>query len=136
MPTLQLDFTDGTSYGNGYMEVWIETSRKTINGSNAAREAFTVSGPSVTARSVTVRLRHDSGIDPVTVAVLDGTGTSLTSCAVPYTAVIPSGTGGDNWVTCQFSSPLALNSGSTYAEASGSIVVGILNFSYPQRTVI
>jgi hypothetical protein len=115
MPTMQLDFTDGTSYGNGYMEVWIETSRKTINGSNAAREAFTVSGPSLTAGSVTVRLRHDSGIDPVTVAVLDGTGTSVTSCAVPYTAVIPSGTGGDNWVTCQFSSPLALNSGSTYA---------------------
>ena len=115
MPILQLDYTDGTSYGNGYMEVWIETSRKTINGSNAAREAFTVSGPSLTAQSVTVRLRHDSGTDPVTVAVTNGTGASLASCAEPYTAITPSGTGGDNWITCKFTSPLALNSGSSYA---------------------
>jgi hypothetical protein len=67
------------------------------------------------AASVTVRLRHDSGTDPLTVAVLNGTGTSLASCAKPYTAITPSGTSGDNWVTCQFASPLTLNSGSTYA---------------------
>ena len=115
MPILQLDYTDGTSYGNGYMEVWIETSRKTISGSNAAREAFTVNGPTMTAASVTVRLKHDSGTDPVTVAVLNSAGTSLASCAEPYTAITPSGTGGDNWVTCMFTSTLALNSGSTYA---------------------
>jgi hypothetical protein len=115
MPILQLDYSDGASYGNGYMEVWIQTSRKTISGSNAARESFTVSGPTMNAASVTVRLRHDSGTDPLTVAVLNGTGTSLASCAKPYTAITPSGTSGDNWVTCQFASPLTLNSGSTYA---------------------
>ena len=115
MPTLQLDYSDGTSYGNGYMEVWIETSRKTISGSNAARETFTVSGPTMMAQSVTVRLKHESGTDPVTVAVLNGAGASLAGCAEPHTAIIPSGTGGDNWVTCQFASQLALSSGSTYA---------------------
>ena len=115
MPILQLDYSDGTSYGNGYMEVWIETSRKTVSGPNAAREAFTVNGPSMTADSVTVRLKHDSGTGPVTIAVLNGAGASLASCAEPYTAITSSGTGGDNWVTCKFASPVALNSGSTYA---------------------
>jgi hypothetical protein len=115
MPVLQLDYSDGTSYGNGYMEVWSETSRKSISGSNATRESFTVSGPSMTAQSVTVRLRHDSGTDPLTVAVLNGAGASLASCAKPYTAFTVSGMAGDNWVTCQFASPVALNSGSTYA---------------------
>jgi hypothetical protein len=109
-PTLELVYADGTIAGNGYMEVWIETSREIVSGSSQARETFTVSGGDKNAVSFSVRMRKDSGLDPLTVTLKDGAGTTLDS------GTIASGnfSSGDTWVTHTFSSPRTLVNGNTY----------------------
>ena len=66
MPTLELVYGDGTIYGNGYMEVWIDTSRENISGNKQIRETFTVSGGDKIA-SVSPQDAKDNGADPLTV---------------------------------------------------------------------
>lgn len=113
MPTLQLVYGDGTIYGNGYMEGWINTSRKTISGNDQARETITSVTGNQNVASVTIRLRHDSGSDPLTVTLRNANGL-IESGTIPASNFVSAGTAGDNWVTYKFSSPHTLQSGGAY----------------------
>jgi hypothetical protein len=56
------------------MESWIFSSRKTISGNNQARETITAVTGTQVVSSITVRLRHDSGNDPLNVTLRNSTG--------------------------------------------------------------
>lgn len=114
-PTLELVYGDGTTTGNGYMESWINTSRKTITGANQVREQIiSVSGGAKTVTSFTVRMKKDSGTDPLTFTLKSGASV-LESGTIPASSFAPSGEFGDNWVTYTFLSPQVLSSGSSYS---------------------
>jgi hypothetical protein len=110
MPILELVYSDGTIAGCGYMEVWIDTSRKSISGNSQARETFTVSGDKIAA-SFSVRIRKDSGVDPLTVTLKNGSGTNIESGTISVTSFSSS----DAWVTYTFSTPRTLSNGTTYS---------------------
>ncbi len=110
MPTLQLDSGDGTIQCNGYMEVWINTSRETVSGANEARETFTVSGGNKTVYSFSVRMEKASGTDPLTVSLQTGAGAVIESGTIPAASFSST----DAWVTYSFTSPHVLTSGSAY----------------------
>jgi hypothetical protein len=110
MPTLELVYSDGFITGNGYMEVWIDTSRKTISGSNQVRETFTVSAGDKSVVSFSIRLRMDSGSDPLTVSLQTASGTVIESGNIP--AGKASST--DAWVTYTFSQTRTLTNGTSY----------------------
>ena len=113
MPTMQLVYGDGTVYGNGYMESWISTSRKTISGNQEARESIlSVSGAQAVS-SVTIRLRHDSGADPLTVTLQNSNGV-IESGNIPPSSFVPAGKAGDNWVTYSFAAQHTLVAGDSY----------------------
>lgn len=115
MPTLELAYDDGATVGNGYMESWINTSRKTITGANQTREEIlAVSGGDKTVTSITIRMKKDSGTDPLTVTLKTGAGATIESGTIPAASFVPSGEAGDNWVTYNFSSPRILTNGSAY----------------------
>lgn len=114
-PTLELVYGDGTKLGNGYMESWINTSRKTITGANQTREEIlAVSGGDQKVASVTIRMKKDSGSDPLTVTLKTGAGSTVETGTIPAAAFVASGTAGDNWVTYTFVSPRTLTNGSAY----------------------
>jgi|SRR5579872_101295 len=113
MPTMQLVYGDGTVYGNGYMESWIFSSRKTISGNNQARETITAVTGTQVVSSVTVRLRHDSGSDPLTVTLRNSTGV-IESGTITAGSFVAAGNAGDNWVTYTFSAPHTLAAGNAY----------------------
>jgi hypothetical protein len=110
MPTLQLVYGDGTITGTGYMEVWIETSRKNVSGSNQARETFTVSGGDKVATSFSIRIRKDSGADPLTVTLKTASGTTIESGTIPAGSFSAT----DSWATYTFASPRTLANGNSY----------------------
>lgn len=102
-PILQLNYANGHAQGNGYMEVWINTSSVTLSGSTWARELFT---PTATRTVLSVK------IGPAAVA-----GTTLT-LALSNGTVIESGTLGapasTGWITYVFTTPHTLTSGTAY----------------------
>jgi hypothetical protein len=110
MPILELVYGDGTIYGNGYMEVWIDTSRESIGGSNQVCETFTVSGGNKTVVSFSVRMRKDSGTDPLTVTLRAEGGATVESGTIPAASF----SSNDAWVTYTFSTPRILSNASTY----------------------
>ena len=65
-PILELDYADGASQGQGYMEFW-SGNAKTISGTHGVREIFTVSGMARTVVSAHVRLKYISGSSPLTI---------------------------------------------------------------------
>jgi hypothetical protein len=95
-PTLELDFADGGTQGNGYMEVW-STNPKTISGSAMTRETFKVSGPSRTFTKVKVRLERLAGTDPLTLTLAEADGTVMATGTIPAASIL---TGVANWATC------------------------------------
>jgi hypothetical protein len=113
MPTLELVYGDGTVYGNGYMESWIFTSRKTISGINQARETITAVTGTQIVSNIAIRLRHDSGNDPLTVTLRNASGV-IESGTIPAASFVNAGNAGDNWVTYTFVSPRTLGNGNSY----------------------
>ena len=59
-PIFQINFSDGATMGQGYMEVWPEVPQ-VIGGTDAVREIFTVSGGTRTVASFAIRVAHTSG---------------------------------------------------------------------------
>lgn len=119
VPIMQLNYADGTAAGLGYMEVWVR-SYQSISGGSTVREAFTVSGPSRSASSFTVRLMRVSGSSPLTVRLETSAGGLVEQGQVAASA-IPLGTPGDHgggghaaWVTYTFSQPRTLAAGQSY----------------------
>ena len=85
-PTLELDYADGGSQGNGYMEVW-SANPKTISGTAPVRETFKVTGPSRTFTRIMVRLQRLAGTSPLTV-LDEADGTLVEQGTVPAASLL------------------------------------------------
>lgn len=94
-PILELCYSDGYREGNGYMEVWTESTKK-ISGSAKVRQTFTAS-TSVTVSRLALRVRRVSGT--LTVRLEKANGTLVKSVNV---------TAGDifSWLTFPFAASL------------------------------
>lgn len=109
-PTLELEYGDGATQGNGYMEVW-STNPKTISGNAQVRETFKVSGPSRTFTRIMVRTQLVAGTSPLTLTLTEADGTLIEQGSVPAASVLQNAS---NWVTCTFPLSQALSSGVGY----------------------
>jgi hypothetical protein len=119
VPIMQLTYANGVTAGLGYMEVWVR-SPKTISGSTAVRESFTVSAANRSVGSFSVRLMRLSGSSPLTVRLETAGGTLLEQGTIAASA-IPVGTPGDHggtghatWATYTFTTPRTLLAGQAY----------------------
>ena len=109
-PTVELEYADGGSQGNGYMEVW-STNPKTVSGNAMARETFKVSGPSRTFTKIKVRLQRVAGASPLTIRVEETDGMLIEQTTVAAASVLQ---GDPNWVTCTFPLSQVLATGVSY----------------------
>jgi hypothetical protein len=112
LPIIELDYADGASQGQGYMEFWIGAP-ETISGSKMVRETFTVSGSTRLVSTAAVHLNYVSGSSPLTISLEDVNGNILGSGTVAQVPVTP-GLCGGSWAQVTFASPLTLTAGQTY----------------------
>ncbi len=120
VPIMQLDYANGVTAGEGYLEAWVR-SAKEISGPGRAREAFTVSGGDRQVRSFSVRLMRISGTSPLVLELQSADG-SVSDRGTIAAADIPIGVPGDHggpghatWQTWSMSAPLTLAAGRSYA---------------------
>jgi hypothetical protein len=118
VPILQVDYSDGTTSGIGYMETWVR-SYKSISGSMMARENFTPSSDQ-NVSSFSVRLMRISGTSPLKIRLEKADGTLVEEGNINSTN-IPIGTPGDHggtghatWVTYNFTNSNTLAVGQNY----------------------
>lgn len=110
-PILELDYQDGFSELNGYMEVWIGAPQS-ISGSSAVRETITVSPAQKNVASVSIRVARVSGSDPLIVTLENGDGTMIEQGQISADQLPTANSYG--WVTYSFSSAHTLAGGLTY----------------------
>jgi Putative Ig domain len=114
-PILETDYTDGTTSGNGYMEVWANVPEP-VGGTNEVRETFTNNGGNLAVTSASVRVALVAGSGPLTVRLEQTDGTlidegTVAAGAVPLTTTA---TPTYTWVTYQFSAVRTLLSSQGY----------------------
>lgn len=120
-PTIELDYEDGSSQGQGYIQGYGRTTTsgwvnpKPISGAQSVRERFTVSGGTRSVSAVSVRVNRTSGSGPLTVRVehSDGSLVGQGSVMVPQGAVSAT-SNGSSWVRVAFATPLTLTAGKGY----------------------
>jgi len=111
-PILQVDYADGTTAGQGYMEVWVGAPEP-ISGTAAVREQFTNnSGANIAVTSVSVRVNRTSGTAALTVRLEQSDGTlieqgTVAAASIPVAA-------DPTWVTYTFSAVRTLFSAQGY----------------------
>jgi hypothetical protein len=108
-PILALNYANGVTQGQGYMEIWVR-SPKSISGSSKVRETFTPQS-TVTASTLSLRVMRVSGSSPLTVSLGGLTATIPASSIAVSTPGVDQG--GDTLVTVPF--PVTLNAGTTYS---------------------
>jgi hypothetical protein len=123
-PTIELDYGNGASQGQGYIQGFGQTcttstsgwvNPKPISGTQGVRETFTVSGASRTVSSVAVRVNRVSGSSPLTITVEKSDGTLVGQGSVVVGQGVVDGTSaGETWATVTFGSPLTLQAGVGY----------------------
>jgi hypothetical protein len=96
-PIFQVNFSDGATMGQGYMEVWPEVPQ-VIGGPHAVREQFTVSGLTRTVTAFSVRVAHTSGTAPLTVRLETSTGTLIEEGYIPASSIVLSSTSSPDYV--------------------------------------
>lgn len=120
-PIIELDFEDGTSQGQGYVQGYGQTvgspwvNPKPISGIQEVRETFTVSGADRVVSSVAVRVNRSSGSGPLTIRLEKSGGTLVGqgTLAVAQGAV-SSSHNGSSWAKVAFAAPLTLQGGIGY----------------------
>jgi hypothetical protein len=114
-PIFQINFSDGATMGQGYMEVWPEVPQ-VIGGTHAVREAFTVSGGTRTVGSFSVRVARTGGTQSLKVRLETGNGTLIEEGYIPVSTIPLSSSSSPNyvWATYKFSAIRPLYSGDTY----------------------
>ncbi len=112
-PILQLDYEDGYKELNGYMEVWVGAPQN-ISGSAEIRQTMTVSGDSKSVSSVSIRAARVSGSDPLTVTLLNSSGTVIEQGEIPATSFPLTSPASYAWATYTFSSAHTLALGQSY----------------------
>ena len=111
-PILELDYADGASQGQGYMEFWIGDA-KTISGAQGVRQSFTVSGSDRVVSTASVHLKYVSGSGALTIRLEQADGTLVDQGTVASVPVTP-GLGGASWAKVTFATPRTLKAGSSY----------------------
>jgi hypothetical protein len=113
-PTIELDYDDGFSQGQGYIQGYGQTSTsgwvnpKPISGAQSVREVFTVSGATRTVTTVSVRVNRTSGTSPLTARVEKSDGTLVGQGTASPASV------GMWWLKVAFATPLTLQAGQGY----------------------
>ena len=116
-PILGLVYANGKRAGMGYMEVWVRNYIN-ISGSTMARESFTLSGPSRSVSTVSVRLKRVSGSSPLIMRLETASGVLIEEGTVPASSIAVADPANNRqaptWVTYTFASPRALTQGQPY----------------------
>jgi hypothetical protein len=114
-PIFQINFGDGATMGQGYMEVWPEVPQ-VIGGTNAVRETFTVSGATRTVGTFSIRVAHTSGTQSLKVRLETANGTLIEEGYIPLASIPLSSSSSPDyvWATYHFSAIRTLYSGDTY----------------------
>jgi hypothetical protein len=111
-PIYELDFTNGTSEGVGYMEGWVGAPR-TISGTHAVRETFTVSS-NVTVSSASIRLSRIYGTAPLVVRLENANGTLVHQGSIPAANIPVNNASSPAWTKLFFGGSYTLLAGHTY----------------------
>jgi len=111
-PIVELDYADGASQGQGYMEFWIGDA-KNISGTKGVRETFTVTGSDRLVSTMAVRVKPVSGTSPLTLRLEQGDGTLIDQETVSGITLIP-GLSGASWAKATLATPRTLKAGQTY----------------------
>jgi hypothetical protein len=111
-PIYELDFTNGNSEGVGYMEGWVGFPR-TITGTNAVRETFTVSS-NVQVSSAAIRLSRIKGTDPLVVRLENANGTLVHQGSIPAANIPVTNASAPVWTKLSFGASYTLLAGHTY----------------------
>jgi hypothetical protein len=115
-PIVSLDYANGHSQGNGYMEVNLAYYGVISGASSMVRERFTSSGATVTAAYV--RVRRSAGTEALLLRLEDDSGTEIETISVPASDVPISVPGSDNggsvWAGGLFAAPHVLVNGTVY----------------------
>lgn len=114
-PILALYYGDGHTQGYGYMETWVGADRP-ASGNQKFRERFTVSGGTRSISELNIRLRRDSGNDPLTYVLKTQSGTVIQQGTIPA-ANITTATNPE-WTKTTFSSKQLVNGQSYFLEFS------------------
>lgn len=114
-PVYQIDYTDGTTSGIGYMEVWVGAPQ-TIGGTHEVREQFTVSNSERVVSKVSIRVARTAGSAPLTVRLESGNGNLIEQGSIPSSEVPASSASSAKyyWVTYTFSALRNLFKGDAY----------------------
>lgn len=108
-PIYQVNYTDGSTQGMGYMEVMADNPH-VVSGSSMVRETFTVSGANRTVTGMSVKLNRSSGSGDLVFRLESGDGSGIQEVSAPASSV-PSD---DTWVTASFAQPVVLKAGQSY----------------------
>jgi hypothetical protein len=108
-PIMEYYYTDGYSTGMGYVEVWSENP-KSISGTSAVRETFTVSGNDRTISTVAVRLRRLSGDQPLTMRFEKADGILMSQGTISASSIHTA----YSWIRFKFHSKQRLIAGQSY----------------------
>jgi len=130
-PVLELDYQDGWSSLNGYMEVWVGTP-ETISGANAVRETFTVSGTQRIVASASIRVARTSGTDSLIVRLEKGDGTLIEQGEIPATSLPLTSPASYVWVNFKFASAHTLLAGQSYHLQIGAAATSVYQ-AFPIR---
>ena len=114
-PIYELDFSNVVTEGIGYIEGWIGAPQY-ISGTKAVRETFTISGSSVTAASIAVRVARVSGTSPLKLRLEHSSGGLMDEISIPATQIAESNATAPQyaWMKAAFSSAQTLVAGQTY----------------------
>lgn len=109
-PILSLNFADGTSQGQGYIDTLLNSSPAVIGGRSEAREVFTVTGSNKVISKVSVRLRKLGSPGDLTVLLNTQDGSVIERGEISAATVNATYT----WVTYTFHTNPSLIAGLSY----------------------
>jgi hypothetical protein len=111
-PIFEIDFADGASVGQGYMEAWVGAP-EVVSGDLAVRESFTVSGGNKDVTKVSVRVVRTSGSGDLKVLLEESDGNVVEQGTVSASS-IPESSSKYSWATYTFSAMRTLLDGQSY----------------------
>jgi len=111
-PIYELDFTNGTSEGIGYMEGWVGAPR-IISGVSAVRETFTVASD-VKVSTAAIRVSRIRGTDPLVVRLENANGTLVHQGTIPAADIPVNNATSPAWTKLAYGTSYTLLAGQTY----------------------
>jgi hypothetical protein len=123
-PIADIKYVAGASQGFGYVDAPSGSALFTVQGSNQAGEAFTVSGGNRTVTGVRVHIKKSGSPGDLTVTLQTAAGAVIEQGTIPASAV-----GTDYaWATFNFTSSHILSNGASYRVALSAPADGSNNY--------